>query len=489
MSRWEDGGRKVDYAVGLMGRSAERMIPLLNKGKRGFDELSQEAHKTGRIIGNDFIKQGSEAQEAFNRLAAAADSFKLSLSPVALLIAKILEGLAKLATEAKNIPKTEIDARMRLYEMGINPETGLPTPIPRIRPPTVAVWGEGEGIVEPKGINVPPPQLVDEKAQTEALYNVLMTRNKLREEAARVMEGFVTLSTDMIEGYENASVALENFTKELGIKLVGPYKTVTVSIEDYLKMLREEEKTHEAVQEQLSKEFETRKKLGLEYEVPDSLYEQSLSLKKINEELQREIGLQQILDDQEHTLFETRKKTEGLEYEVATPEEIAAMTRRSLEKMARDMQQVRDFWDGLTADMGTSLLTNLFNMARDGFKNMGDHLKVTFNDLLGMIEKLIMNAILFGDIMGQKKTSGGYGGLVGWLCPILGSLAGGGGAAAPASGGAGGGVPGGTTIINIHAIDANSFRDVLRRNGNAVVEIINDNIARRGPVMHAMRNV
>jgi hypothetical protein len=106
-----------------------------------------------------------------------------------------------------------------------------------------------------------------------------------------------------------------------------------------------------------------------------------------------------------------------------------------------------------------------------------------------MIEKLIMNAILFGDIMGQKKTSGGYGGLVGWLCPILGSLAGGGGAAAPASGGAGGGVPGGTTIINIHAIDANSFRDVLRRNGNAVVEIINDNIARRGPVMHAMRNV
>ena len=94
-STWEDGPRKIAIAMELFGRSGETLIPMLNKGKSGFEELSKEAEKLGIILSPGIVKKGSEAEDIFKRMEAQVEALKKSFYPAAFEATKAADSILK----------------------------------------------------------------------------------------------------------------------------------------------------------------------------------------------------------------------------------------------------------------------------------------------------------------------------------------------------------------------------------------------------------
>jgi hypothetical protein len=94
-STWEDGPRKIAIAMELFGRSGETLIPMLNKGKSGFEELSREAEKLGIILSPGIVQKGSEAEDIFKRLEARAEALKKSFYPAAFEFTKTIDSMLR----------------------------------------------------------------------------------------------------------------------------------------------------------------------------------------------------------------------------------------------------------------------------------------------------------------------------------------------------------------------------------------------------------
>ena len=210
-------------------------------------------------------------------------------------------------------------------------------------------------------------------------------------------------------------------------------------------------------------------------------------------------------------------------YEFATgPEPIGQITARiKADKVIEEAKRLSEFWDGTIKSMASSFSSNFIDTLNKGFENLGDAAKAFGMDILKMLEQLAINAALFGNIMGEKKVGGGYGGLIGLIGSVVGlaegavipswrpipsfasgtvawkptlgvigdSPGGEGEAVIPLKGGK---VPvqmlggrGGTTIINynnyqITAVDTQSFDQALKRNAGSVVSVIKTNMDRNG---------
>lgn len=191
---WEDGPRKIAIAMQLFGRSGEALIPLLNKGRTGFNELAKEAEKLGIILSPELIKKGSEAEDIFKKIEAQITATKLSLGPLILEFAKdidtIVNDLKKLFTMEPplwlkilwgltpvgqaGVAKgwlRDIDERIGLTEklialekkLGIQPET----PYRRITDP------------KDRTSRLTKPPAIGEKAKTEEIEKTILEFNKL----------------------------------------------------------------------------------------------------------------------------------------------------------------------------------------------------------------------------------------------------------------------------------------------------------------------
>src|SRR5579863_1958496 len=66
-----DGPMKTAEAIAIFGKSGAALVPLLNKGKDGIDELMQEAQKLGIVIGDDQAAAAKKFEESMNKLGAA----------------------------------------------------------------------------------------------------------------------------------------------------------------------------------------------------------------------------------------------------------------------------------------------------------------------------------------------------------------------------------------------------------------------------------
>jgi hypothetical protein len=71
-----DGVKKTGLALELFGRAGKRMIPLLNEGSDGLEELRQEARDLGVVMSDEAIKQGTEVADNVKRLQAMWDGIK-----------------------------------------------------------------------------------------------------------------------------------------------------------------------------------------------------------------------------------------------------------------------------------------------------------------------------------------------------------------------------------------------------------------------------
>jgi hypothetical protein len=79
---WYDGERKIAIARELFGRSGDKLIDFLNRGKSGIQELCKEAERLGIIIGPGLIKKGTELDDHFKRMEARWTAIKSVVIPI-----------------------------------------------------------------------------------------------------------------------------------------------------------------------------------------------------------------------------------------------------------------------------------------------------------------------------------------------------------------------------------------------------------------------
>jgi len=67
----EDGAGKTAIAMNIFGRSGAQLIPLLNSGKRGLNDMGDEAQRLGVVISNDAAKAAEKFNDNMTRLQEA----------------------------------------------------------------------------------------------------------------------------------------------------------------------------------------------------------------------------------------------------------------------------------------------------------------------------------------------------------------------------------------------------------------------------------
>ena len=96
---FRDGPEKAALAVELFGKAGADMIPLLNKGSAGMDELRAEAERLGVVFSGDLAGQAAEFNDNLKKIQISAQGFATTLA--AELVPSLNE-LAKIMLESKD---------------------------------------------------------------------------------------------------------------------------------------------------------------------------------------------------------------------------------------------------------------------------------------------------------------------------------------------------------------------------------------------------
>ncbi|MDR4469827.1 MAG: phage tail tape measure protein [Nitrospira sp.] len=78
-SKTQDGAGKTEVAMKLLGKSGVDLIPLLNSGKAGIQELMAEAEKLGLVMSEQNAVAAEQFNDAITRLEAQARGFSVTI--------------------------------------------------------------------------------------------------------------------------------------------------------------------------------------------------------------------------------------------------------------------------------------------------------------------------------------------------------------------------------------------------------------------------
>jgi hypothetical protein len=178
---WEEGPRKIAISLALFGRGGEALIPLLNKGREGFQDFAREAEKLGIILSPDLVRKGSEAEDAFKRIRAAWEATKMSFAPAAKVIADAVEiVLAPINLVVAGLKKIEdFSTRNQMWKENV----GL------AKPEWIEPWTDlGKAQAEARGKSQ-PPALTDLKKYFEEQKSYYESLAKQAEQIERLAYG------------------------------------------------------------------------------------------------------------------------------------------------------------------------------------------------------------------------------------------------------------------------------------------------------------
>jgi hypothetical protein len=110
-SKMPDSGRKTALAMEYFGRQGAALIPLLNRGRAGIQELMTEFEDLGGVIDDDGIKASEDYIESQKRLGAALTGLRNTIvlpllkyfSEFALRIMRIVKGFRELYASSQGL--------------------------------------------------------------------------------------------------------------------------------------------------------------------------------------------------------------------------------------------------------------------------------------------------------------------------------------------------------------------------------------------------
>jgi hypothetical protein len=106
-----DGVRKTDAAVAIFGRSGERLIPLLNQGRGGIQDLIKEMRELGIVISTDTARQADELNDTIVKLTMALEGLGNRV------LAQLLPGLLRLAKAMLDVSKNSEAAQEKANDI------------------------------------------------------------------------------------------------------------------------------------------------------------------------------------------------------------------------------------------------------------------------------------------------------------------------------------------------------------------------------------
>ena len=97
ISKVEDPTQKMNAAMGVFGKSAAEILPLLNEGASGIEAFQKEAERLGLVMSDDMAASAGQAADAIDSLLLVANAtavrFGAALAPAITAVAKIISEL------------------------------------------------------------------------------------------------------------------------------------------------------------------------------------------------------------------------------------------------------------------------------------------------------------------------------------------------------------------------------------------------------------
>lgn len=98
---FSDGANKTALAIKLFGESGAKLVPFLNRGASGIDDLKKKAEELGIVIGGDIIRAATEFRDNLAQIERATESLKIrALGPLIKDLAEITSVFGDAATAA-----------------------------------------------------------------------------------------------------------------------------------------------------------------------------------------------------------------------------------------------------------------------------------------------------------------------------------------------------------------------------------------------------
>ncbi len=115
----EDGAGKTAIAMNIFGRSGAQLIPLLNSGKRGLNEMGDEAQRLGVVISNDAAKAAEKFNDNMTRLQEAMNGLvQEGIAPLLPSLIGLTEAMLDVVKAGSPFRQFLSDAAVFLEEWG-----------------------------------------------------------------------------------------------------------------------------------------------------------------------------------------------------------------------------------------------------------------------------------------------------------------------------------------------------------------------------------
>ena len=124
----EDGPVKTALAIKLFGKAGADMIPLLNGGKKAFQESAEEAHKFGLVIGGDVAKQAEAFNDNLTRLGKITEgTFNQISSAVLPVLVAFSDAMVQASsdTQSVNAAAQELSKNGTIFEWAKSGAIGI----------------------------------------------------------------------------------------------------------------------------------------------------------------------------------------------------------------------------------------------------------------------------------------------------------------------------------------------------------------------------
>lgn len=105
-----DGGEKTAFAIEKLGRSAARLIPLLNGGSKALDDFGQEAEDLGVVLDSDTVAASEALNDSLDRLwKVGLGAVRRALGPLIPEILRISEAIYKWIRRNRELIKSNLE--------------------------------------------------------------------------------------------------------------------------------------------------------------------------------------------------------------------------------------------------------------------------------------------------------------------------------------------------------------------------------------------